>query len=72
MNFFEFVLRLALATIYLVVATPLFSAIFAAIVAAGVAGLLLIVAVGTVGIVGYGIYHIVRDQLKRFARKLAF
>lgn len=72
MNFFEFMFRLTLATIYLVVATPLFSAIFAAIVAAGVAGLLLIVAVGTVGIVGYGIYHIVRDQLKRFARKLAF
>ena len=72
MNFFEFTLRLALATIYLVVATPLFAAIFAALVAAGVAGLLLIIAVGTVGIVGYGIYHIVRDQLKRFVRKLAF
>lgn len=72
MNFFEFVFRLTLATIYLVVATPLFSAIFVALVAAVVAGILLIAAIVTVGIVGYGIYHIIRDQLKRFARKLAF
>lgn len=72
MNFFEFVLRLALATIYLVVATPIACGIFIALTAAGVAGLLLVIAVGTVGFVGYGIYQIIRYQLKRFIKKMSF
>lgn len=72
MNFFEFVLRLALATIYLVVATPIACGIFIALTAAGVAGLLLVIAVGIVGVVGYGIYQIIRYQLKRFIKKMSF
>jgi hypothetical protein len=72
MNFFEFILRLALATIYLVVATLIACGIFIALTAAGVAGLLLVIVVGAVGFVGYGIYQIVRYQLKRFIKKLSF
>lgn len=72
MNFFEFVLRLALATIYLVIAITIACGIFIALTAAGVAGLLLVIAVGTVGVVGYGIYQIIRYQLKRFIKKMSF
>jgi hypothetical protein len=66
------ILRLALATIYLVVATPIACGIFIALTAAGVAGLLLVIAVGTVGVIGYGIYQIIRYQLKGFIKKLSF
>jgi len=68
----NFILRLALATIYLVVATPLACGIFIALTAAGVAGLLLLISVGFVGVVGYGIYQIIRYQLKRFIKKMSF
>ena len=68
----NFVLRLALATIYLVIATPIACGIFIALSLVGVASLLFAIIVGTIGVIGYGIYQIIRYQLKGFIKKVSF